>query len=130
MIIGGSAFAANRRARRCLMLQPHQRYDLPNVPDERAAEFGKLLVHIARAVENLPNIARAYISRWGDGREHLHVFIYARPGGFPQLRGTCFAVSDDLLPPTDHEVGAADAAAVATALAHSYGGSPESPLDS
>lgn len=111
-----------------LMLQPHQHYDLPTLPDERASEFGRLLVHVAQAVENLPNIARAHISRWGDGGEHLHVFIYARAAGFPQLRGTCFAIWDDLLPPTDREMRAADAAEVATALARSYGGSAKPAL--
>ena len=111
-----------------LMLQPHEHYDLPTLPDERAGELGRLLVHVARAVENLPNIARAHILRWGDGGEHLHVFIYARPAGFPQLRGTCFAIWDDLLPPVDPDMRAADAEAVATALARSYGGSAEPPL--
>jgi hypothetical protein len=24
----------------------------------------------------------------GDGGEHLHVFVFARPAGSPQLRGT------------------------------------------
>jgi diadenosine tetraphosphate (Ap4A) HIT family hydrolase len=110
-----------------LLLQPHEHYDLPTLPDERASEFGRLLVHVARAVESLPDIARAHISRWGDGGEHLHVFVYARPAGFPQLRGTCFAIWDDLLPPADPDIRQADAAAVATALARSYGGSAEIP---
>lgn len=105
-----------------LMLQPHAHYDFPELPDDRAGELGRLLVHIARAVEGLPHVARAHISRWGDGGEHLHVFVYARPEGFPQLRGTCFAIWDDLLPPTVAAVRASDAVAVAQALAASYGG--------
>jgi hypothetical protein len=104
------------------MLQPREHYDLPTLPDARASEFGILLVHVARAVESLPHLARAHISRWGDGGEHLHVFVYARPAGFPQLRGTCFAIWDDLLPETDADVQAADNAAVAPALVQSYGG--------
>lgn len=105
-----------------LVLQPRAHVDLPSLPDERAGELGRLLVHVARAVEGLPHIARAHVSRWGDGAEHLHVFVYARPAGFPQLRGTCFAVWDDLLPPTDELQWAADAAAVAAALQETYGG--------
>ena len=110
-----------------LVVQPHGHYDLPSLPDERAGELGRLLVHVARAVEGLPHIARAHVSRWGDGGEHLHVFCYARPAGFPQLRGTCFAVWDDLLPPTDPAVLSEDASAVAAALQESYGGSAQQP---
>lgn len=105
-----------------LVVQPYAHHDLPDLPDERAAELGVLLVHLARAVEGLPHVARAHVSRWGDGGAHLHVFVYARPTGFPQLRGSCFPVWDDLLPPPDRAVRDADAAAVAGALAASYGG--------
>ena len=105
-----------------LVLAPFAHADLPTLSDDRAGELGRLLVHVARAVEALPHIARAHVSRWGDGGEHLHVFVLARPAGFPQLRGTCFALWDDLLPDADPGVQAADGAAVATALAASYGG--------
>jgi hypothetical protein len=105
-----------------LMLQPREHYDLPTLPDDRATEFGKLIVHIARAIESLPHIARAHVSRWGDGGAHLHVFFYARPEGFSQLRGTCLAVWDDLLPETPSHQWDADAQAVAGILAASYGG--------
>jgi len=105
-----------------IMLQPKVHFDLTNLPEDLAAEFGRLIVHIARAVESLPNIARAHVSRWGDGGAHLHVFFFARPEGFVQLRGTCFAVWDDLLPPTPRVVRDADALSVARALSASYGG--------
>lgn len=105
-----------------LVLRPRAHHDLPTLPDERAAELGRLLVHLARAVEGLPHVARAHVSRWGDGGAHLHVFVYARPAGFPQLRGTCLAVWDDLLPAVPREVRDGDAATVARALAASYGG--------
>jgi hypothetical protein len=62
------------------------------------------------------------MSRWGDGSAHLHVFFLARPKGFGQLRGTYLAVWDDLLPPVPRSQRDADAAAVAQALATSYGG--------
>lgn len=105
-----------------VMLQPKSHFDLPNLPDDHAGEFGRLIVHVARALESLPNIARAHVSRWGDGGAHLHVFFFARPEGFSQLRGTCFAIWDDLLPATPREVRDADAVRVAEALATSYGG--------
>ncbi|HEY1642569.1 MAG TPA: hypothetical protein VGG35_17885 [Streptosporangiaceae bacterium] len=105
-----------------LMLQTRAHYDLPGLPDPLAAELGRLIVHLSRAVEGLPHIARAHVSRWGDGGAHLHVFCFARPAGFGQLRGTCMAVWDDVLPPVPAGQHADDAATVARALAASYGG--------
>lgn len=105
-----------------LMLKPLEHYDLGDLPDSLARELGLLLVHVCRAVEALPHIARAHISKWGDGGAHLHVFFFARPEGFSQLRGTCLAVWDDLLPAMPERVAAADAATVARTLAASYGG--------
>lgn len=104
------------------MLQPKEHFDLAELPDDLASELGRLVVHIALAIESLPNIARAHVSRWGDGGAHLHVFFFARPEGFVQLRGTCFAIWDDLLPPTPKEVRDADALMVARSLAASFGG--------
>ena len=65
--------------------------------------------------------------RWfppNGGGAHLHVFFIARPEGFAQLRGTCLAIWDDLLPATPQEVAAHDARAVAVAVATSHGGAP------
>ena len=78
-------------------------------------------MHISRAIEALPNVARAHLSKWGDGSAHLHVSFHARPAGFPQLRGTCLAIWDDL-PAVEPQTLSADAAAVGRALAASYGG--------
>ena len=105
-----------------LMLTPRAHYDLPELPDDRAAELGILQVRIARAIESLPHVARAHVSRWGDGGMHLHVFFFARPAGFAQLRGTAMAIWDDLLPAVPTDLRDAAAAAVAQALASSYGG--------
>jgi diadenosine tetraphosphate (Ap4A) HIT family hydrolase len=106
-----------------LMLQPKDHYDLTDLPDDLAGELGRLVVHTARAVESMTHIARAHVSRWGDGGAHLHIFFFARPEGFIQLRGTCLAIWDDLLPPTPRDVRDADATSVARALETSYGGS-------
>ncbi len=105
-----------------LMLGPIAHYDLGDLPDDLAAEMGRLLVHLCRAVEALPGIARCHVSKWGDGGAHLHLFLYARPEGFSQLRGTCMAIWDDLLPPLSPMVRYADARTVAQALVASYGG--------
>jgi hypothetical protein len=105
-----------------LMLQPLTHHDLSDLPDELAAELGVLQVHLARAVEALPNVARCHVLRFGDGGAHLHVFFFARLDGVPQLRGSFLLVWDDLLPPTPAEQVRADALAVAAALQDSYGG--------
>ena len=97
-----------------------QRFDRARDPD-RAAELGLLTVRIVRAIEALPHVARAHVARWGDGGSHLHVWFLARPAGFGQLRGTCLALWDDLLPPVPAADRDHDAAAVAHALA-AHGG--------
>ncbi|MCW2608561.1 MAG: hypothetical protein JWO60_3254 [Frankiales bacterium] len=105
-----------------LMLVSRAHHDLTDLPDDLAAELGLLAVRLARAVEGLPHIARAHVYRVGDGGAHLHVFVYARPEGFAQLKGSFFAVWDDVLPPPPADVRAADGRAVAAALAASHGG--------
>lgn len=105
-----------------LMLETHGHYDLPTLPDDRASELGLLIVRVTQAIESLPHIARAHVSRWGDGGAHLHVFFFARPAGFAQLRGTCLAVWDDLLPDVPASQRNRDAATIGQALAASYGG--------
>jgi hypothetical protein len=53
----------------------------------------------------------------------LHVWFFARPAGFAQLRGTCLALWDDLLPAVPAAHRDRDAATVAAALAaHAHTG--------
>jgi diadenosine tetraphosphate (Ap4A) HIT family hydrolase len=105
-----------------LMLYPRDHYDLPDLPDELAAELGVLCAHLARHVEALPHIARAHVYRIGDGGAHLHVWFFARPEGQAQLYGSWMVVWDDLLPEYPTDVAEADAANVTNALVASYGG--------
>ena len=105
-----------------MVLMPRDHHDFADLPDDRAAEMGRIMVHLARAIEALPHVARAHVSKWGDGGAHAHVFFYARPEGFPQLRGTCMALWDDFLPPVPQDQVDADATAVVRALVASYGG--------
>jgi hypothetical protein len=91
----------------------------PSLPEHaRHAEDGA----DCRAIESLPHIARAHVSRWGDGSAHVHVFFFARPAGFPQLRGTCLALWDDLLPAVPDGQRDADATEVARIVAAAHGG--------
>jgi hypothetical protein len=105
-----------------LMLHPRDHYDLPDLTDELAGELGVLTTHVARHVEGLPHISRCHVYRIGDGGAHLHVWFFARPEGQSQLYGSWLVVWDDLLPEYPAEIADADAAAVAQALATSYGG--------
>ena len=105
-----------------LMLHTRDHLDLPEASDDLAAELGVLIVHITKAIEALPHVSRAHVSRWGDGAEHLHVFFFARPEGFAQLRGTCLAIWDDLLPAQPPDLIRADAREVAETLSASFGG--------
>ena len=106
-----------------LIVEPRRHVDFTDLDDDLAAELGRLSVHLARAIEALPHIARAHVYRIGDGGEHLHVWFFARPAEQLQLRGSYLVSWDDILPPLPAESRRADAAAVASALARSYGGS-------
>jgi hypothetical protein len=103
-----------------LMLRPREHFDLADVPDDRAAELGVLVTHIARHIEALAHISRAHVYRIGDGGAHLHIWFFARPVGQAQLFGSWLPVWDDLLPEYPAELAQADAEAVARALESSY----------
>jgi hypothetical protein len=105
-----------------LMLHPRDHHDLDDLSDELAAEMGVLTVHLARHVEALPHISRCHVYRIGDGGVHLHVWLFARPEGQPQMLGSWLVVWDDLLPDPPPAPPEADASAVADALVASYGG--------
>jgi diadenosine tetraphosphate (Ap4A) HIT family hydrolase len=101
-----------------VLLCPMGHYDLHDLPPERAAEFGPMLQRVERAIMSLGGIARVHVNKWGDGGEHLHMWLIARPEGLTQLRGTCLPHWDDVLPVQEEgqwrsalaEVGAALAA--------------------
>ncbi len=105
-----------------LLLEPRAHSDLADLPYELAGDLGRLTTHLVRAIEALPHTARAHVSRWGDGGEHLHLWFYARPSGQLQLRGTYLAAWDEVLPPLPEDVRTAHSRAVALALVASYGG--------
>jgi hypothetical protein len=105
-----------------LMLHPRDHYDMADLPDDRAAELGRLTTHIVRHVQAVAGISRCHVYRIGDGGAHLHVWFFARPEGQSQLYGSWLVVWDDLLPEYPASVADADAAAVADALVASYGG--------
>lgn len=88
-----------------VFLQPRAHFADPgDLPDDLAASFGVVLARLERAVKAVGEIGRVHISRWGDGSEHLHWWIYGRPARLLQLRGTFAALWDDILPPVPEDV--------------------------
>jgi hypothetical protein len=105
-----------------LLLEPREHLDLTSLSDDLARELGVLIVRISQQVEALPHVGRCHVTRWGDGGAHLHVFFWARPAGFQQLRGSCLPIWDDLLPPAPAAQRELDVTTVAAALVTTYGG--------
>jgi hypothetical protein len=97
-------------------------FDLADLPDELAGDMGRLTVQIARAVEDIPYIARCHVYRIGDGGVHMHVWFFGRPEGQSQLYGSLLPNWDDLLPDYPADIAEADARAVAATLLASFGG--------
>ena len=80
-----------------LMLHTRRHFDLADLPDELAGQLGRLTVRIARAVEDIPHIARCHVYRIGDGGAHMHgggdtSCVVRRPtrhGGPDMIAPTC-----------------------------------------
>ena len=99
-----------------VLLFPRRHVDLGDLDDEEAADLGRMLVRVERAVSAVPSVGRVHVCRWGDGSYHLHYWFLARPERFPQLVGSFAAIWDDILPPTPQDVWDANLALVAGAL--------------
>jgi diadenosine tetraphosphate (Ap4A) HIT family hydrolase len=99
-----------------VLLFPRRHVDLGELSDNEAADLGRMLVRVERAVSSVPGVGRVHVCRWGDGSYHLHCWFLARPSGFPQLIGSFAAVWDDVLPPTPQDVRDENLRLVAAAL--------------
>ena len=80
------------------MLMPRAHLDLGDLDDAMAAELGVLAVRVVRAVESLDAIGRVHLNKFGDGGAHLHVFLFGRPAGLLQLRGSNLALWEEMFP--------------------------------
>ena len=103
-------------------LMPRRHADLSDLETPEAARMGELMVLVERAVTDVLDVPRAQLIRWGDGQEHLHWWVLARPTGAEQLRGAFTPLWDDLLPPRPREESRADLEAVAGRLVELAGG--------
>lgn len=104
-----------------LTLWTRDHEDAGQIDDDLASEFGRISNRLVRILEGLPGIRRAHVNRWGDGSSHFHVWFFARPDGFDQIKGSYAVEWDDILPPVDAVVRRADLHAVAAKLAN-WGG--------
>lgn len=103
-------------------LMPRIHADLADLPLASAARMGELLTLVERAACDVLDVPRIQAARWGDGGEHLHWWLFARPTGMLQLRGTFLSHWDDVLPATPLEQLRADLDLVAARLVELAGG--------
>jgi diadenosine tetraphosphate (Ap4A) HIT family hydrolase len=103
-------------------LMPRRHADLSDLVPHEAARMGELMVLLERAVTDVLDVPRAQLIRWGDGQEHLHWWVLARPSGMDQLRGAFTPLWDDLLPPRPRAESRGDLEAVARRLVELAGG--------
>jgi len=96
--------------------------DLTTVPDDLAAEMGRLVVAISAAAEELPSVGRVFVLKIGDGAAHLHWFFFGRPARALQFRGSPFLDWEENLPRVPLDVHRANATAVAARLVATLGG--------
>ncbi|HEY2044854.1 MAG TPA: hypothetical protein VGH11_19420 [Jatrophihabitans sp.] len=104
------------------MLTPREHADLADLPADRVAELGPLMIAVEKAISTgLDGVGRVHINRWGDGGAHLHWWFIARPVGLLQLRGSQLPTWLDILPPLPEQIVVADVARVVSALEKLYG---------
>jgi diadenosine tetraphosphate (Ap4A) HIT family hydrolase len=103
-------------------LMPRRHADLSDLRRTEAGRMGELLPLVERAVTEVLDVPRVQVFRYGDGEEHLHWWVLARPTGVAQLRGSFLPLWDDLLPTRPREDSRADLLAVARRLADLAGG--------
>ncbi len=109
------------------LLWPRAHLDLGDLDDRYAAELGRLVVRIERAIAAVEGVARVHVNRWGDGGAHLHVWFLARPAGMVQLRGSSLPDWLDILPPLPARQWRAIGRQVAATLAASGGRAIDAP---
>ena len=100
-----------------VLLEPREHFDAPgDLPDDLAAELGRLIGRIERAVRSVDGIGRVHVLRYGEGGAHMHWWFMGRPARMEQLRSSFAAIWDDVLPATPEAVWHANLEAVVAAL--------------
>ena len=104
-----------------LWLNLNDHADFNELTDDQASEWGRLSVWLTRIMTNLPGVGRVHVNRWGDGSEHMHAWLVARPERLPGIVGSLAVEWDEMLPPVPEDVWLEDCRLVATKLAHHAG---------
>ena len=87
-----------------------------DLPDELAADFGRVAARVEGAILSLGGIARVHLYRWGDGGAHFHVWFVPRPLGMVEASGMMLPIWEDVLPNVPDEELAVAAKRVAAAM--------------
>ena len=87
-----------------------------DLPEPLAADFGRVVGRIERAILSLGDIARVHLYRWGDGGAHFHVWLIPRPLGMVEAAGMMLPIWEDVLPNVPDDELAAVAARVGSAM--------------
>jgi diadenosine tetraphosphate (Ap4A) HIT family hydrolase len=87
-----------------------------DLPQELAADFGRIAARVERAILSLGDVARVHLYRWGDGGAHFHVWFMPRPMGMLEASGMMLPVWEDVLPKAREDELVAAAKRVAAAM--------------
>ena len=87
-----------------------------DLPEELAADFGRIAARVERAILALSDVARVHLYRWGDGGAHFHVWFLPRPLGMLEASGMMLPVWEDVLPNASDDELADAAKRVAAAM--------------
>ncbi len=87
-----------------------------DLPEPLAADFGRVVARVERAILSLGDVARVHLYRWGDGGAHFHVWFLPRPLGMVEASGMMLPLWEDALPNVPDEELAAAARRVAAAM--------------
>ena len=104
-----------------LTLHTREHQDMGSLDDEQASQLGRITNRLVRIIENLPNIGRVHVSRWGDGGSHFHLWFVARTSRMTNVLGSPAIEWDDIIPAGPEDIWRADLHTVATKLSN-WGG--------
>ena len=91
-----------------LSLLTRDHLDMGNLDDDQASQLGRITNRLVRIMENLPEIARVHVNRWGDGGSHFHQSFYARTSRLTNVLGSPAMEWDDIIPAGPEDVWRAD----------------------
>lgn len=91
-----------------------------DLPPDVAADFGRVVGIVERAILSLGDVARVHLYRWGDGGSHFHVWLLPRPLGMLEAQGMMLPLWEDAmvnLPDDELRAAAVEIAFAMNALA-------------